>query len=1204
MARAKTIQKNKRIKRSYINYHFNYHFFVSHCINYLRVAPPPARLHSQSPLPVFLLRHPPTSCCCSALAIFISFLSSRLFSPKLSAHLPSPLPFTMIQLALVLFFFSTAHCSTQSLNYTSTRPVTSFDSGNPVHSSLFSNLAATPAPASSLGQYRHPRVLFDPPAWQALIARYANPVHVANPDSWTNHLRKTSILLGPTSSFLKGIASLDVSAYKGATEDLSDMTTTSGTGLQTLADKILGMNEANSHGLFLCAMWAAINEAMTPEDQFLPLDTRQMCINATVKWATILLAHHINNCGSACPKGTSGPHSSIWNTAHRFTVSDDWKTSGMSMSLAYDVLYNDMTVAEQVTVRSALTLLVMNKFSWGNTATSDRNSPNAELHPHRIFSNWATYHSNLYLPNLAIAGETGFDRTTTALLAGHGVTGYNHHLHRRFSKMLVAYCEHSIYPDGSTFEDGYTYFIALREGALGLLAAERRGYKCLSTPRFKGLIHNLVQMSEPWHCGRVIGHASGGGLSYPAYTALFRFMYPKGSLPLMAWRHRHGNNFANNNPCRTVWFQTLTQMAVLGGEHDETVTSAISPEGMTNAQKVHMPTSYFAPRRGLLVGRNDWTENASFFHFDARPDAFFPGHDNADRGVFTFSGLRQTWLDDLAQWRYNVDSRVHSLLHVDGLAEDEKAPSVPMFRAVDDGTTILAAADLTYAYNIQWARNWPDSNPPRRNTVTYNNITKSKSLVSIQYVDKEEGDPRDFGWPSGDNGADIGLTRSQSNLWGDADVGFMGMYTWKRAYRENPLDKVVRSTGFVRTDPSLSPGLFMVVDSINPGGSLSENHIYESYLILDDDVEVDPVWTFCAGPRCRVRLVKKGATESDSPKAEILVATPNNKHMWQRVEKFTTEKEHTRVVITCVANGHFQMWHAMHAYTQSNPNGLLSFGWHYRNSRGVMRMDFMGMPTMWWWAEPVSNALEKTTDPRISPSPSESPTPSGSPKPSVTPSISSSQTMSPSTCPTPSESASASASPMPSESSSPQASMTAPASPTGSSAPSVSSTSSPSPMSAPMEPRTLSFKNKVTLKKGDLISNRETFFAPVPPGDINENFQSVFKIEAQSLKKLKSRRKVLMHYISTCFKKTNVNTRLSVYNCGGDEESMDNYNNRNCSVVALGREIGSCGGKHGVLTDVLEAEEVYLVVVSSEKQVKRQALKVQYRTKKVLVNAE
>lgn len=976
--------------------------------------------------------------------------------------------------------------------------------------------------------------------------------------SWTHHFRGFTLSKGPKNSFVSTMAALNVSSYTGHATNLTDASDATRESLEVVADYMSLMNELNAGALFICALWTSVNERVAEEHCFLDMDARETCIQAASNWAIVLLAHRAFTCGGQCPSGAASNRAYVWDTSRRFQVSNDWHTGAMSLALTYDVLFQDFSEPQRVSIRSALALLVMNKESWGNTVESSRNSPNAELHPHRIFSNWATYHSNLYLTNLAIEGESGFDVYASAVLSSRSASGFNEGLDRRFSKMLVAWAAHSVYPDGSTFEDGYTYFIALREGSLGLIAAERRGYHILDQPRFRGLIHNLVQMSEPWHCGRIIGHASGGGLSYPAYTALFRYVYSDGVLPGMQWKQRHGDDFKNGKPCRTDWYQNMVQMAILGGEHNEALTTAGSPQGLTAEEKEMLPLSYFTPRRGLLIARNGWSERDSFVHFDARPDAFFPGHDNADRGVFTFSSLRQTWLDDLPDWRNNIDSRKHSLLHIDGLAEDEKAPPVPMFRTVDDGDIVIAAANLTYAYNVQWARNWPDHNAPTRDVIVYESGRETKKAT--KYTEKEEGDPRAFGWPLDDDGDDVGFTRSESNLWGDADVGFMGMYTWKRNYRETPLLWMVRSTALVRARKEENNGYLIVADSVKSSEQEEEEHVFESYLVLHDDVEVDDVRSACAGSTCAIRLMLQSSTAT-SPTATIIANTPSEVSLSYRIETFKTEKDHSRVVISGRGEGEFQMWLVVHAQNDESP-GEMSLEWT-GSSGQIARVRVRGENTRFFSIDDLTHSLREEEDPAVSqPSPSSSPSSSCSVSPSKSPALS--NTASPSM------------------------------KPTITSSPSLSAT--PSPLVPPMSP--IVYSKNISIRKGHLISDEATFFALVPGLEIDVRYQTVFKVLARSVRrKRKNWKRQQYHRIRTCFRSTRAITRIIIYYCGPSVDAMKKYMRRDCEIVAIGESTGSWKKKQDVWTTALKKHDTYFVVVMSQKTSKNTALTFAYDIK-------
>lgn len=98
------------------------------------------------------------------------------------------------------------------------------------------------------------------------------------------------------------------------------------------------------------------------------------------------------------------------------------------------------------------------------------------------------------LANLAIKGESGFDDRTATVLAGNSTSGFNKRLHGHYSALPKHCMLHSFYPDGSSFEDGYSYFTGLRGGSVGLLSHITMAVTSLETLAF------AVSFARPPRC--------------------------------------------------------------------------------------------------------------------------------------------------------------------------------------------------------------------------------------------------------------------------------------------------------------------------------------------------------------------------------------------------------------------------------------------------------------------------------------------------------------------------------------------------------------------------------------------------------------------------------------------------------------------------------------------------------------------------------
>lgn len=1013
---------------------------------------------------------------------------------------------------------------------------------SPVHASLFGNLRNMVAKKEDLKPYVHPRIVVGKEQWDKIVAMYADPVNFEKQGTYTKFFRDSTMYQGPNAQFIKTLNKLEIdggtAVYDGREYDDSEEYRDYRNGLKQLAQRIRTTSAWNADTFVVCALWASVAlkqhaEGRTP---FIPVDTVDVCINAAVAWAKVVLAHRTYYCNPDCPTLTDTVYfSHFWDTTRKFDLDQNWYLGGTGIGFTYDLLYDYINDEQKRIMRSAVAMFVMNRWAWGTTEESTRSSPNAMLTPHRIFSNWAAYNSNLYLANLAIQYEDGFNPHATAILRQNKTPGFNQKLHDRYSRMLIEFMKHSFYPSGGTFEDGYTYFNAMREGSLGLLASHRRGSNVLGTTRFRNAINNAAQMTEPKHCGLLIGHASGGGSAYNAHIALFRYAYPQGELPGMLWRQRFGN-YIHNNPCRILWGQASLQYIFLGGEH---ISDADSPASLKPELKKYFKKSFYCPRRGLLIARSSLSDQATYMHFDARPDAFIVGHDNADRGVFTFTALRQTWMVDLP-WRENIDSRKHSIMHIDGLAEDYKAPSVKMLKVLDDGNVVLAAADLTYAYNFQWARGSNYNSPPRELVTTYGNNGIARD-TRMEFKIKETSSPWDLGWPRDDKAKDIGFFDGMT-LYGVDDVTFMGIWEWKREYREKQLNHIVRSLVLVRSDAN-EVGYGIIVDSVSAGDG---KHHFESYLILHEVVYVDTDSSSCPRGKstCKIMLKAPGIGQVD------IHVLAKGSDLSFRTEKFHTDKIHTRLIIKSIRDGDEEIWMIFHPH-KSDPNGFAVS----QNGAGHTTITYEGASQTFAVNEGDHSVVDLN---------------SGSPT-TTTPPIAT---------PTPLSSSAA-----PSE--------TTPVSPTPTSAP-PSAPSTPLPLTnpvAPMEPITLSKEITIPSQQHSHVFNseRSTFFHKT-----NAPYQTVFLFRSKTNSRKKKEDRII-----TCSLDTTVHVLFSVYDCGGKAVGERNYERRDCRLVgdSAGNEF-RCKSYRTRFGIGLNGRRQYFLVVDIWKKVGRPVLFLRHTSSK------
>lgn len=924
--------------------------------------------------------------------------------------------------------------------------------------------------------------------------------------------------------------------YRGGYEDDAQFETYR-KSLKGLANSVLNMREILSHSLFLCAFWASVAERQG-DNSFLELDVMPTCMNATVAWAKILMAHRTYYCNSKCESEEEDRERIyLWNFDIQWAVSNDWYTAGLSLALSYDVLYHRFTKGQQRLIRSAIALLVMNRWTWGTANVSSTRNPNAETDPHRIISNWGMYHSNLYLTNLAIEGESGFIPYASEILRQNNATGFNQHMDTKFDALIKAYMTHSMYPDGSTFEDGYTYHVALREGSLALVAAQRRGANVLTTPTFRNIVHNFAQQSEPWRCGPLVGHASGGSLGIPVINALFRYMYPEGPLSNMVWAQRMGRNFSSDGSCRVMWVQTMMQMVFLGDEHNDEAKQnkfADSFESLPEQFRSAISMGYVATRRGLIISRASFSQNASYMHFDARPDSYFLGHDNADRGTITFSALKRRWLDDLF-WIEHLGSREHSLMHVDGLSQEKKAASVTILKVVNTDSSCIASADLTYTTNIQWAPAWQGPSVGTGTVKEYAQDGKSFKLNEYKFYDPEINSPWNLGWPMEDDSKEIGFNRSMT-LNGISTLALSGINQWRRYYRKQLLRHLVRSTIIVRSQLN-DVGFGILVDSVDAGDGM---HTFESYLILHKDVGIDEKGSSCQGNTCKIILTSSGQERVD------IHAFIKGQKLEFRKEVF--EKNNKRIILKSKRETSEEFWVAFHPYNGSS-NGFKM----ERQGDETVQFIYEGEKRMFQVNEHDKTVVEiqekcfaKThSSQELQKYSNERSRGANNGKEHMS---------------------------TPENNNVPENNTVA-----NDRSKSAQYTSSiDESFNSPMKPLPLSFLKwkKVTSKM--LNADNSTFFHPT-----KATWQVVFNISSKKQGRLSD-------HFTTCQDFTKVKGEMHIYNCGYGEEGNMNYYERNCTFIAQSDNGDRCEGPNdGFKTDmkiILEGGEMYYVALSIRQQ--------------------
>ncbi|KAI0561235.1 Chondroitin AC/alginate lyase [Gracilaria domingensis] len=625
-----------------------------------------------------------------------------------------------------------------------------------------------------------------------------------NEGTWSTYFERQTVWQGPLSQIIAHLAELErngsTSVYDGRPQSNGAEFEVYRNRLQILSNTVEIMNSTLAPSLLLCAFWTGVSEEVNQD--FLPVYNTRTCVQAIVAWSKVLLAHRLYHCSPSCPFVVHDrSRSFLWNTRIPWKIRNDDYTAGASLALAYDVLQSKMSVAEQRTTRSAIAMLVMNRFSWGICPVSSQHCPDVFSEPHRIVDVNAMYHSNLFLTNLAIEGESDFDAYTTDVLRKNNAEGFNSELSYRFLTLLKTFMQQAVYPDGSTVQGGGFYTNGLREGSLALIAAQRRGLNLLDTPRFRNLVHFSSQIMEPWECGRLPDESSEA--THNTFVALFNFLFPASEFVSIMWRQRIGQ--LRPRSCSKLGWRSVSQLLFLAREpvpfkHNYGILPASALR--------HFPLKAYFPHRGLLVARTGLGSLHAYVQFDIRSDTVLDGRDAGGHGDFLFAVGGHTWFQSFGE-----HSREKSLLHIDGVAQEDIAPPAKLLRIESRNGALIAVADLTYAYNTQWARG--EKEQLRYNTM-FDRTTKAAYRTAVRFSRKETYVPF-------------------SNL--SMAANFVKRI-WKRKTRAEEAQSVIRSiclldgrASDLKAALGASYGALIISDYVNPGRG---SHLVESYLALSN----------------------------------------------------------------------------------------------------------------------------------------------------------------------------------------------------------------------------------------------------------------------------------------------------------------------------------------------------------------------------------
>ncbi len=354
----------------------------------------------------------------------------------------------------------------------------------------------------------------------------------------------------------------------------------------------------------------------------------------------------------------------------------------MDLGLNYDFAARWMTAEQSGLVRGVIARLVAGRRGYGQNG------------PLRVRDNhWATRDLTLFLANLALEGEEGFDAE----------------VHECGVETVKAFHQWGINENGTLYESNGAAGASLQFQLLSMVALARRDVDTFGHPHWRKLMESQVQCTSPDGQVAALRGRYGGGPLNRQIVAAWKVLYPNdrcadyllGPAPGMADfdPQRYGEQLAASD---------TAHLALVGPTAAGLGRTLLYDAGWrtTSREELGLPLDFSDSAQGLFSARSDNSDEALWMHMQARPDLYLgAGPTHHDAGSFYLQSHGVTWGREglLAE---DARSKNHSVVLIDGVGQDDgtglAAPRVEYLGAVTNDDGAVASADLRYAYDYVW----------------------------------------------------------------------------------------------------------------------------------------------------------------------------------------------------------------------------------------------------------------------------------------------------------------------------------------------------------------------------------------------------------------------------------------------------------------------------------------------------------------------
>jgi len=354
----------------------------------------------------------------------------------------------------------------------------------------------------------------------------------------------------------------------------------------------------------------------------------------------------------------------------------------MDLGLNYDFAARWMTDEQRAQVRRVIGKVVGGRRGYGQNG------------PLRVRDNhWVTRDLTIFLANLAIEGEEGFDEE----------------VHDCGVETVLAFLQWGIDEYGTLYESNASSGEGLPFQLLSMVALARRGVNTFGHPHWRKMLESQVQCTSPDGAVAASRGARGSEPLSRQVVAAWKILYPNDRYADYLLGPAHAvAEFDPQQYRREIVSRDIEPMP-LPGVTDPSVAKSLlydAPWRETSREALGLPPDFSNPSQGLFSSRSDDSTEALWINMQARPDLYLGGGPvHHDAGSFYLQAHGVTWGRD-GLWDDDPASVSHAIVLIDGVGQDDGAglspPRVAYLGAAIAQTGAIASADLRNAYDWLW----------------------------------------------------------------------------------------------------------------------------------------------------------------------------------------------------------------------------------------------------------------------------------------------------------------------------------------------------------------------------------------------------------------------------------------------------------------------------------------------------------------------